>query len=76
MKLVEARAKALYSASALAKAAGVSRASIYDIEGGKWLPSLEMVRKLSEALKVDPMEVDEFRAAIEKTVRGKVPAGA
>jgi hypothetical protein len=30
-----------------------------------------MVRKLSEVLKVDPMEVDEFRAAIEKTVRGK-----
>jgi DNA-binding XRE family transcriptional regulator len=75
MKLVEARARALYSASALAKAAGMSRASIYDIEGGKWLPSLETVRKLCEVLQVDPMDVDEFRAAIDKTVRGKVPAG-
>jgi DNA-binding XRE family transcriptional regulator len=75
MKLVEARARALYSASALARAAGVSRGSIYDIEGGKWLPSLDMVRKLSAGLQVDPMEVDEFRAAIEKTVRRKVTAG-
>ena len=71
MKLVEARARKLYSADRLAQASGVARSTIYAIEGGRGLPSLDTVRKLSETLEIDPMEVDEFKAAIERTMRGK-----
>jgi len=76
MKLSEARASKLFTAARLAQEAGVSRGSIYAIEAGKWLPGLETVRKLSETLKIDPLDVDEFKAAIEKTARGKEPARA
>ena len=71
MKLSEARARKLLTGRALAEQAGVSRANIYSIEAGRWLPGLETVRKLSEALGVDPMDVDEFKAAIEKTAQGR-----
>jgi transcriptional regulator with XRE-family HTH domain len=73
MKLVEARARKLLTAAKLAQAAGMSRAGIYAIEAGRSIPTLESVRKLSEALEVDPLEVDEFRAAIERTTK-KEPA--
>jgi hypothetical protein len=39
------------------------------IECGDWLPSLRVARKLAEVLKVDPMDVDEFKAAIEKAAK-------
>ena len=59
----------------LAREANVNRGTVYAIEAGKWLPNLETVRKLSEALEVDPMEVDEFKAAIERSAQqGKGPA--
>jgi hypothetical protein len=40
------------------------------------MPTLETVRKLSEALEIDPAEVDEFRVAIENTIRGAGSAPA
>ncbi len=36
---------------------------------GEWLPDLETVRKLCEALEIDHMDVDEFKAAIDKTAQ-------
>ncbi len=66
MKLAEARAQKLYTVRALAIAAGVSESNLYHIEGGAWLPSLNLVRKLVEILEVRPEEVEEFQAAIEK----------
>jgi DNA-binding XRE family transcriptional regulator len=66
MKLREVRARKLFSVRRLARTAQVAEKTIYAVEGGEWLPSLETVRKLSRALEVDPMEVDEFRAAIDK----------
>ena len=71
MKLSEARARKLLSIQELAKMSGVSRANIHALEVGKWLPTLRTVRKLCEVLEVDPMEVDEFKAAIERTAQGK-----
>lgn len=66
MKLREARAKKLLTAQALAKKTGMSDGGIYRIERGEWLPSLATVRKLSKALGVQPEEVEEFKAAIDK----------
>jgi DNA-binding XRE family transcriptional regulator len=75
MKLSEARARKLFAVGKLAEAVGISRGHLYGIEGGRWLPSLETVRKICEVLEIqDPMEIDEFKAAIEKSIRGKEPA--
>ena len=70
MKLVEARRSRLLSLRELAARAGVTTKTINDIELGRSAPALATIRKLSEALEIDPMEVDEFREAI----RGKVLA--
>ena len=66
MKLREARARRLLTAQELAKQAGMSDSTHYHIERGGWSPSLKTVRKLSAVLGVDPMDVEEFKAAIEK----------
>jgi DNA-binding XRE family transcriptional regulator len=62
MKLREARAKGLIEAGDLAEKAKVSRANVYAIEAGRWLPNLATIRKISEALEID--------AAIEATAQG------
>jgi DNA-binding XRE family transcriptional regulator len=75
MRLSEVRARKLYTPANLAQAAGVSRGHIYGVEAGRWLPSLELVRKLCDLLEVEnPEDVDEFKAAIERSARGKEPA--
>jgi DNA-binding XRE family transcriptional regulator len=75
MKLAEVRAKKLYTPTNLAKATGVSRGHIYGVESGRWLPSLELVRKICDLLEIEnPEEVDEFKAAIERSARGREPA--
>jgi transcriptional regulator with XRE-family HTH domain len=67
MKLVEVRRSRLMSTRELSRQAGVSTKTISDIELGRTTPALFTIRKLVEALEIDPMEVDEFRDAI----RGK-----
>jgi DNA-binding XRE family transcriptional regulator len=59
------RRRQLYSREALAKVAQVSPSTIYLIEKGKTRPRLGVMRKLATALGVDPMEIDEFREAVE-----------
>jgi DNA-binding XRE family transcriptional regulator len=72
MKLSEARARKLFAVGKLAEAVGITRGHLYGIERGKWRPSLETVRKMCEVLEIDdPMEIDEFRAAIEASAQGK-----
>ena len=67
MNLREARVHKLLSAKELAKQAGISEGNIYSIEKGGWLPSLGTVKKLAAALGInDPLEVEEFKAAIDK----------
>lgn len=49
---------------ALAARAGVSNRTIIDIEHGRVVPKLRTIRRLSEALDVEPMEVEEFAKAL------------
>jgi transcriptional regulator with XRE-family HTH domain len=74
MKLVEARANRALSIRALAKLAGVAPRTITGIEQGEVVPTLSTVGKLADVLEVAPLEVDEFRVAIERTIRGKETA--
>lgn len=50
----------------LSQGAPVSPRTIITTEKGESLPSVETIRKISRYLDVDPMEVSEFRAALEK----------
>jgi transcriptional regulator with XRE-family HTH domain len=64
MKLAAARRLKLWSMRELAERSGVSTRTINTIELGRTTPSLLTIKRLSEALGVDPIEVDEFRDAI------------
>ena len=75
MKLIEARAMQALSTKALAQLAGVAVMTVNHVERGKVLPRLATVRKLSKALRVQPNEIDEFREAIERTIRGRTKGG-
>ena len=70
--LREVRLRRLLSLRALAAKAGVAQRTIVEAEAGRQLPRLTTIQKLAEALDVDPMEVDEFRTAVETEIeRGK-----
>ena len=62
--LREVRAERLLSLRELAQRADVAPSTIYLIEAGRTRPRLSVVRRLSEALAVDPRAVTEFRRAI------------
>ncbi len=70
MKLREWRVRRVYTVRALAKGSGVSEGAIRAIEAGKWGASLNTVSKVSKFLGIDPLEVEEFRAAMEKRGAG------
>jgi transcriptional regulator with XRE-family HTH domain len=72
--LREWRAERLLGVKALAAKAGVSNKTIVQIEHGAQVPSFRTIRRLSEALGVEPREVTEFAAAIEAA--GKCLAAA
>jgi transcriptional regulator with XRE-family HTH domain len=62
--LREVRRSKLISIEGLAEAAGVSTKTIVEIEHGRSLPRLQTIRKLSDALGVEPISVEEFAIAI------------
>ena len=66
--LREVRIRRLLSLRELAKRANVAQRTIVEAEAGRQVPQPRTMRKLAEALDMDPMEVDEFRAAIEVAV--------
>ena len=68
--LREVRIRRLLSLRELAKRADVAQRTIVEAEAGRQVPHAKTMRKLAEALGVDPMEVDEFRAAIEAALKG------
>ena len=68
MRLRELRVRKLYSIRGLARAAQVSEKSIRAVEAGQWRPSLATIRKLSQLLEVDPMDVDEFKEAMQRAM--------
>ena len=72
MTLKEARAARLMTMRELAEKAGVAPSTVYLIEHGRSVPRFAVIRRLSEALGVEPADVEEFAAAIEE--RGKEAA--
>jgi transcriptional regulator with XRE-family HTH domain len=62
--LRETRTERLLTLRDLAQRAGVSFSAIHLIETARSIPRLSMIRKLSDALGVEPGDVAEFSAAI------------
>ena len=58
------RVEPLLTIRELAELANVAPSTIYLIEAGRSVPQLSVVRRLAEALDVDPTTVAEFRRAI------------
>jgi transcriptional regulator with XRE-family HTH domain len=58
----------LLSQRALAKQAGVALKTVIDLELGRTQPHFGTMRKLSEALGVEPTAIDEFRQVLEEKV--------
>jgi transcriptional regulator with XRE-family HTH domain len=58
------RAERLLSLRELAQLADVATGTIYQIEAGRTMPQLSVIRRLSGALDVDSWEVAEFRRAM------------
>jgi DNA-binding XRE family transcriptional regulator len=52
----------------LAREAGVTQKTIVDLELGRIEPRLQTMRKIAAALGIEPLEIDEFRKAIEVKV--------
>lgn len=69
--LRETRRGKLISIEELAQQAGVSTKTIVEIELQRSTPRLRTIRKLSEALGVEPGSVEEFAAAIADDDPGK-----
>ena len=65
--LREWRRERLISIEDLAAQTGVSTKTIVETELGRTRPKFRTIRKLCEALKVEPRDVQEFVAVIEGT---------
>ena len=72
--LREVRIRRLLSLRELARRAGVAQRTLVEAEAGRQVPRPATMRKLADTLGVDPMEIDEFRAAVEEAVEGKAAA--
>jgi transcriptional regulator with XRE-family HTH domain len=70
--LREWRLERLLSIEEIAAKSGVSTKTVVQIEHGRQLPRIRTIRRLSEALDVQPAEVEEFKAALDEL--GKDPA--
>jgi transcriptional regulator with XRE-family HTH domain len=63
--LKELRIRKFMSLRELAKRAEVAQRTIVESEAGRRVPQPATMRKIAAALDVDPMEIDEFREAVE-----------
>ncbi len=72
--LREARIQKLLSIAALAERAGVAIATVHLAEQGRRAPQFATMRKIAEALELDPREIAEFRAALDAALEGKEAA--
>ncbi len=68
--LRELRIRKLMSQKALALAAGVAPATIGQAELGRQTPRLLSMRRICNALGVEPVDVTEFAGALEEQIRG------
>jgi transcriptional regulator with XRE-family HTH domain len=69
--LREHRRAQFISIEDLAERAGVSTKTIVDTELGRTRPKFRTIRKISEALGVDPQEIAEFAAVVDPGDEGK-----
>ena len=69
--LKEWRARRVLTVRGLAKAAGVAPSTVYRLENDRSQPTFSAIRALSNALGVQPEEVEEFAAAIAAVGQGK-----
>ena len=67
--LRELRAERLLTIREAARVAGVAASTIYLTEAGRTSPRPSVMRRIAEALGVDPREIAEFRDAIEARKR-------
>jgi transcriptional regulator with XRE-family HTH domain len=63
--LRQARLQALLSMRQLARKAEISPTTIYLLESGQRSPQLLTIYKLSRALGVSPVEIEEFRRVLD-----------
>ena len=73
MRLKDLRIKQRLAQVDLAELAGVSNHTIMNIEKQYYQPTTETISAVAEALQVDPMEIDEFRAALASKMLFKKP---
>ncbi|MBI2906180.1 MAG: helix-turn-helix transcriptional regulator [Chloroflexi bacterium] len=64
MKLQDVRRSRLYSTRDLARKAGIGRTTLYLIEAGRGNPSLKVMKRISQALLISPLVIDEFAEVI------------
>ena len=67
--LRELRAERLLSIRDLARLAGVAPSTVYLIEAGRAAPHPSTIRAIAAALGIDPLQVAEFRRAVEARAR-------
>jgi len=74
--LAAVRRRHFLSQRELAKKANVALGTIARIELGQTQPRYRVVRAISEALGVEPLEVDEFRRLVEGEADAQTAAAA
>ncbi len=74
MTLKAHRASRLLTVRALAEQADVTTKTITDIEHGRVMPQFGTMKKIAATLGVEPTEVTEFAATIERAADGKEAA--
>ena len=62
--LRRARAARMLTVRGLAAAAGCSPHTVHEVETGRRVPRFDTIRRLSEALGVEPTGIAEFRRAL------------
>ena len=72
--LREVRIRRLLSIRRLAELAELSPNTVHSVETGRRQPHYETMTRLAGALGVEPAEIDEFRAAMDAALEGKVAA--
>ena len=71
MRLVQWRVHRLLSLRELAKLSNLTVRTVHNTEMGYSLPTMKTIRRLSEALDLEPSFVDEFQVTLRNTVNGR-----
>ncbi len=74
VSLREARIRRLLSMRALAERAGVALNTVQFAESGRQVPRFASMRRIAAALEMEPTDIDELRAAIDRMAGGKAAA--